>query len=366
VSGAPQTAAALRDLQHRLAGAQDGQIKRVVAMVDALPERGAADRLIAPLRPRLAQLRPARPLRFCRLLFLPLDPLIVPAPKWRPLSLTIPRSVLEPLAVSVRDAMGPEVKSAVDAAIAGHTTRDTETVREAGAVLWPIAGRILCAAPASRSWHTTGLPAAEHPALARAAGAVILHGVTLHEIADTSREGREPQEKLIETLLCRSALHGPETVSRVMAVLLESMPHAEATLRLAAAGVGFIKGLMRDQAVGERNRGVGGRIGVARREKGWTQQALADAVGVSRNAVAQWETNRSGQIPGNLTRLAAALGTSVEWLMHGTEAPTLVEAGSRDELAILRLYRECSTEDRRVARHTIELLAARSEIDPLA
>ena len=94
------TAGGLRELQHSLATAQDGQIERVVAMVDALPQRGAADRLIAPIRPRLAQLRPARPLRFCRLLFLPLDPLVVPPTKWRRASLTLPRTVLEPLALA--------------------------------------------------------------------------------------------------------------------------------------------------------------------------------------------------------------------------------------------------------------------------
>jgi hypothetical protein len=170
VNEQPQSPAILRELQHRLAGAQDGLIERIVAMVDALPERGAADRLIAPLRPRLAQLRPARPLRFCRLLFLPLDPLIVPGPKWRPMSLTIPRTVLEPLAVSVLDAMRPDARAAVEAVIAGRTTRDIETVRKAGALLWPAAGRILCAAPASRTWHTTELPVAEHPALARGVG----------------------------------------------------------------------------------------------------------------------------------------------------------------------------------------------------
>jgi len=124
MSEAWRAAAEIRKLQQSLFGAEDEQIKRVVAIVDALAERGAADRLIAPLRPRLAQLRPARPLRFCRLLFLPLDPLIVPAPKWRPMSLTIPRTVLEPLAVSVLDAMRPDARAAVEAVIAGsHDAR---------------------------------------------------------------------------------------------------------------------------------------------------------------------------------------------------------------------------------------------------
>ena len=52
----------IRSLNRHLVSAQDVKILKVVAMVDALPARGDADSLIAPLRPRLAQLRPRRPL----------------------------------------------------------------------------------------------------------------------------------------------------------------------------------------------------------------------------------------------------------------------------------------------------------------
>src|ERR1700739_559775 len=62
---------------------------------------------------------------------------------------------------------------------------------------------------------------------------------------------------------------------------------------------------------------VGDRIRTVRNERGWTQDALAAAVGVSRSAVAQWETDRAGQVRTNLSRVAAALGVSVEYLLHG-------------------------------------------------
>jgi transcriptional regulator with XRE-family HTH domain len=182
----------------------------------------------------------------------------------------------------------------------------------------------------------------------------------LQEIAEAYREGREPEEKQTETLLGRAALHGPEAVSRVTAVLLASMPRTGASL-LAAAGAFFPKDLIHDHAPQETNCGVGARIRAARREKGWTQKVLADAVGVSRSAIAQWETDRAGQIPANLTQMAAALGTTVDWLRHGTEVRTLVETRSRDELAVLRLYRKCSAEDRLAIRHMLERLAARRE-----
>ena len=91
---------------------------------------------------------------------------------------------------------------------------------------------------------------------------------------------------------------------------------------------------------------VGTRIRQVRADRGWTQDQLASEVGVSRSAVAQWETDRAGQVRGNLTRIAEALGVSVEYLLHGTASrkPTGGETG--DELALLRLYRVCDGEDR--------------------
>ena len=73
---------AIREASRGLVEARDDQVAQIVAMVDAMPDRGAADHLIAPLRARLARTRPPRPLRFARLLFLPLDPLLASS-VWR-------------------------------------------------------------------------------------------------------------------------------------------------------------------------------------------------------------------------------------------------------------------------------------------
>src|SRR5580704_264145 len=97
---------AIREVARGLAAARDEQILKAVAMVDAMPDRGAADQLIAPLRKRLAHLRPPRPLRFARLLFLPLDPLIVPAARWRIEQPTIPRSAIPSLAGALAVDLG--------------------------------------------------------------------------------------------------------------------------------------------------------------------------------------------------------------------------------------------------------------------
>jgi transcriptional regulator with XRE-family HTH domain len=104
---------------------------------------------------------------------------------------------------------------------------------------------------------------------------------------------------------------------------------------------------------------IGERIRVARQERRITQEELASAVGVSRSAVAQWETGRSGQVTGNLARIAQVLGVGMEFLMHGSGSPGLPEAHSANEAAMLRLYRDCAPEDRQLLLRTAVRLARR-------
>lgn len=106
---------------------------------------------------------------------------------------------------------------------------------------------------------------------------------------------------------------------------------------------------------------IGRRIREARRERGLTQDELGVAVGVSRSAVAQWETGRAGQLSANLSRIAGALGVGLEHLLHGEAKHAPMQAASGDELALLRLYRECQPADRqallRLARRLSEPVA---------
>ena len=102
---------------------------------------------------------------------------------------------------------------------------------------------------------------------------------------------------------------------------------------------------------------IGARIRAARMELGQTQDQLAVAVGVSRSAVAQWETGRAGQVTGNLTRIAAVLGVPVEFLMFGRDKHAVGGASGGDEIAMLRLYRACSGEDRQFLLRTAKRLA---------
>jgi transcriptional regulator with XRE-family HTH domain len=106
---------------------------------------------------------------------------------------------------------------------------------------------------------------------------------------------------------------------------------------------------------------VGKRIRRAREARKWTQDQLAELVGVSRSAVAQWETDRVGQVRGNLTRIADSLDVSVEFLLHGVDRRASAAASTGDELALLRLYRQCDPDDRSFLVRTARKLAKAAE-----
>lgn len=97
---------------------------------------------------------------------------------------------------------------------------------------------------------------------------------------------------------------------------------------------------------------VGQRIRALRLANNLTQDELAAQLSVSRSAIAQWETDRAGQIRENLERISRVLGTSLAYLVSG-------ETGSLqgDELALMRLYRACAPEDRQILLRTAKRLA---------
>ncbi|MDD7805082.1 MAG: helix-turn-helix transcriptional regulator [Endozoicomonas sp. (ex Botrylloides leachii)] len=59
------------------------------------------------------------------------------------------------------------------------------------------------------------------------------------------------------------------------------------------------------------------RILRSRKGKKLSQQALADLIGISRSALAQWETKMSSPSLENLRKMSEVLGVSFEWLATG-------------------------------------------------
>uniref|UniRef100_UPI0018E01F0B hypothetical protein n=1 Tax=Roseomonas rosulenta TaxID=2748667 RepID=UPI0018E01F0B len=116
-----------RRLTHAVASASDAALARVVAVFDRMADRREADRLLDAARPRLRRLRPPRPIAFTRLLFLPLDGVIVEARAWKRADGGVPRSALPALGDAVRVAIGAAA-IAIEDAFAGRSFADLAAV----------------------------------------------------------------------------------------------------------------------------------------------------------------------------------------------------------------------------------------------
>lgn len=214
----------IRELGRRLAKAPDADVARAVAVVDQLPLRGGADQLIEPLRPRLARLRLPRPLRFTRLLFLPLEPLIVPPPRWQPHLPNIPRSALPPLAATVRAGLGADA-AAIDAMIHESFSHHTEAVIRAGDRLWPRAAALLSDAPPPVGWPETGLTMAMYTTLARRVGAVLTQAPLMRELVDEADAGIAPPRLApVQAMLNDVGARCPDALPMLITLLLAKLP----------------------------------------------------------------------------------------------------------------------------------------------
>ena len=195
-------------------------------MVDALPDRGAADALIAPLRPRLAQLRPARPISFTRLVFTPLNPVIMPMAEWRRSGLGIPRSTLSVLGRALRAELP---------GFAGIQA-DSNTIGVAGLTLWPAAAAALDALAMPPDWFdATGLVASEFAGMARLVAAVLHEAPSIDRLAGK----RQPlTDGEIWPVLSRSKARGAAALDTVVCVLLARLPDPARVAALATEAAG--------------------------------------------------------------------------------------------------------------------------------
>ncbi len=249
VIASERTQASLRGVSRGVGHASDLQVVRIVAMVDAMAARGAADDLIAPLRHRLTQLRPARPLQFARLLFSPLDPLIVPAPRWRPADCTVPRTAIAPMANVVDAAMGADL-AAIKRAIVNRKADEVDLVAQLGALLWPRAGAILSAAPVPSGWAATGLGDQAYLALAGRIGAVLTAAPALQTLCADTIQGRlAPNQAAIEAMLRKVMGRAPNALPMLVALLLMRLPQSAHVLYdIETGGAGASLKAATDQA----------------------------------------------------------------------------------------------------------------------
>jgi hypothetical protein len=230
VSSEQTSRSSIKALKGEIAGAPDTHILRIVATVDAMAARGPADALIAPLRERLSMLRPPRPLRFVRLLFHPLDPLIVPAQRWRDGEDSIPRTALAAMADHVRGAVGDEVL-AIERQIAGHTDADTDLVTRLGRSLWPAAAHTLRKQTVPETWQTSGLTLLAYRPLADCVAALLHEAASLEALCAETANGLLPvRPGAVTAMLDRVMAVNHAALPMLIALLLVRLPEAAASI----------------------------------------------------------------------------------------------------------------------------------------
>lgn len=108
-----------------------------------------------------------------------------------------------------------------------------------------------------------------------------------------------------------------------------------------------------NRSISAKAQELGRRIQAARERKRVTQANLAAQLGVTDNAVTQWETGRAIPRAERLATIAASLGVLLTWLMtgEGPIAGPAVETFS--ELQVLALLRAIPPEKQAAAIEAI-------------
>lgn len=219
------------ELHSDLLNADDEKIRRVLAVVDDLSDPGVNQALLDPLRSRLATLRPARPLRFARLLFIPLDPLTVPIGVWQVGEPAVPRPILTPVARIVRGGLG-SLAASIDTIIANTGKDAARAITQAGQMLWPRAAEILATAAIPSGWPQTGVPANEFGPLIASIVAVLRRAMPLRRLVRDAEVGAlEPDPETISDILRDIATESQTGRAMIARLILVRAPHAVPLLR---------------------------------------------------------------------------------------------------------------------------------------
>lgn len=93
----------------------------------------------------------------------------------------------------------------------------------------------------------------------------------------------------------------------------------------------------------------GKRVRTLREQKGFTQAELASMVGVTENAITQYESGRASPRPYRIEALAQMLGVTATFLLTGNEPDQLVRAQTSPELEALEIIRDIPLEQQPAA-----------------
>jgi hypothetical protein len=222
------------DLTANLNAASDENLLRIVAMIDRLPDRSKLDVLLADVRPRLAQLRPPRPVTLTRLLFLPLSGALIDQADWRRDAATIPRTALHLISQAIGELLG-ETWQSMAKALRSAVFSDIVIVENHGQPLWEGAARAAERISPGIRWTEAGFEPEDFRVMVRLASGVWRHAGAIWNIL---RLGDAP----VSVDALREALAGPASESlpvynAAFKTLLRSISNPSALAVLASGAM---------------------------------------------------------------------------------------------------------------------------------
>lgn len=110
---------------------------------------------------------------------------------------------------------------------------------------------------------------------------------------------------------------------------------------------------------------LGDKIASLRKQRGWTQDILAEKVGVHHNHVSRWENSRMRPATKTLRKLAALFSVSLDELINDEQPPTELLGKDVELVEKFRMVQEFGAEDRAVLFHLIDLMATQKQMEQL-
>ena len=190
-----------RALGDMIEGSSDKALGKIVALVDQLANPEIHATLLGPSLRRLKRLRPPRPASLRRMLFMPLAGALMEPFQWRRSEGYIPRSVLQSLLESLKQAIGPQL-DVLSLQLRGGSLEDEKLVNQVGRQLWQMAGAAAPRLLYGDSWARAGISQPDFETITVLAGALWRHAGPLWD-GMQQVAGDCPPEAL------RAALMGP-------------------------------------------------------------------------------------------------------------------------------------------------------------
>jgi hypothetical protein len=157
--------------------------------------------VLADIRPRIAQLRPPRPLTLLRLLFLPLSGALVDPAAWHQDPTTIPRTALKPIYMLLRELPHNPLAEA-EKVSARAVFSDLDVVEDLGCPIWEQAAHSCEEITPGTRWTDAGFTPEDFRSMTRLAVGVWRHAGAIWRVL---RQGTAP----VPVDLLRSSLSGP-------------------------------------------------------------------------------------------------------------------------------------------------------------